>query len=140
MVAKETSLCAEIAALQAGLGEALARWDLRRTRPGRSSLRDPECHLGPRKVVRPFGLVLGRALDPDVPTVSLDDLLGDRQAEPCARRALIADPVGVEEGAEHILALAGQETFALVINLEEQGRGVAAHPHQHLPPLPPELD
>src|ERR1700682_238506 len=72
------------------LRESLARWDLRRARPGHSSLRDPECHLGARKVVRPFGLVLGRALDPDVPAVTLDDLLGDRQDETPARRALIA--------------------------------------------------
>ncbi len=62
----------------------------------------------PRKVVRPFGLVLGRALDPDVPAVSLDDLLGDRQAEPPARRALIADPVGVEEGVENLLPSPGK--------------------------------
>jgi len=69
MVTKETSLCAETATFQAGLRESLARRDLRRRCPGRSSHRDPQCHLGPRKVVRPFGLVLGRALDPDLPAV-----------------------------------------------------------------------
>src|ERR1700694_2668728 len=31
---------------RAYLRESLARWDLRRARPGHSSLRDPECHLG----------------------------------------------------------------------------------------------
>jgi len=59
MVTKETSLCAETATFQAGLRESLARRDLRRRRPGRSSHRDSECHLGPEKWCAPSGWFLG---------------------------------------------------------------------------------
>src|SRR5437879_10069863 len=44
--------------------------------------RDPEGHLGARIVMLPLGLRLGRALQPDVPPVRLDDLLGHGQAQP----------------------------------------------------------
>ena len=46
----------------------------------------------------------------------------------------------MEEGVEHLLALAGQEAFALVVHLEEQVRRVAAHAHQDLAPVRAELD
>src|SRR4051794_15056483 len=65
--------------------------------------RDPERHLRSGKVMLVVRLVLRRALRPDLPTVRLDDLLGHRQPEPRARRALVPDAVGVEERVEDLL-------------------------------------
>ena len=70
----------------------------------------------------------------------LDDLLGDRQPEPGPRRALVADPIGVEERIEHLLRLVGEHPLALIVDLEIEPRRVARHAQQHVASVRAELD